>query len=100
MSVSKFRLLSSSQIGFIFNKTLIFITSTNDFNHQTATPIVRILYQNKSDMKIMIVLIIISLLIALGFLAAFVWATRSGQFDDDYTPSVRMLFDDEKKKSE
>jgi nitrogen fixation-related uncharacterized protein len=23
------------------------------------------------------------------------WATKKGQFDDDYTPSVRMLFDDE-----
>jgi cbb3-type cytochrome oxidase maturation protein len=49
-------------------------------------------------MKIMILLIILSLLIAVGFLFAFFWATRTGQFDDDYTPSVRMLFDD--KKSE
>jgi cbb3-type cytochrome oxidase maturation protein len=49
-------------------------------------------------MKIMILLIILSLLIAVGFLFAFFWATRAGQFDDDYTPSVRMLFDD--KKSE
>ncbi len=47
-------------------------------------------------MKIMILLIILSLLIAIGFLAAFFWATRNGQFDDDYTPSVRILFDDKK----
>jgi cbb3-type cytochrome oxidase maturation protein len=47
-------------------------------------------------MKIMFFLIILSLIVAVGFLLAFVWATRSGQFDDDYTPSVRMLFDDEK----
>ena len=33
----------------------------------------------------------------LRFLGAFIWAIRSGQFDDDYTPSVRMLFDDEKQ---
>ena len=29
---------------------------------------------------------------------AFIRAVRSGQFDDDYTPSVRMLFEDELKK--
>ena len=45
-------------------------------------------------MNILFVLIIISLLLASGFLIAFLWAVRSGQYDDDYTPSVRMLFDD------
>jgi len=40
-------------------------------------------------------LIIISLLVATGFLIAFLWAAKNGQFEDDYTPSVRMLFDDE-----
>jgi nitrogen fixation-related uncharacterized protein len=29
------------------------------------------------------------------FLVAFIRAVKSGQYDDDYTPSVRMLFDDE-----
>jgi cbb3-type cytochrome oxidase maturation protein len=32
-------------------------------------------------------------LVAGGFLAAFIWATNDGQYDDTYTPSVRMLFD-------
>lgn len=32
--------------------------------------------------------------VALGFLAAFVWAVRSGQFDDTATPPIRILFDD------
>lgn len=45
-------------------------------------------------MKIIFVLILVSLVIALGFLGAFLWAVKSGQYDDDYTPSVRMLFDD------
>ncbi len=36
----------------------------------------------------------ISLLMALGFLGAFVWAMRTGQQDDLYTPSLRMLLDD------
>ena len=46
-------------------------------------------------MKIIFVLIALSLLVALGFLAAFFWAVRDGQYDDDYTPSVRILFDDD-----
>jgi len=33
-------------------------------------------------------------MVAGGFLAAFIWAVKSGQYDDKYTPSVRMLFDD------
>ena len=44
-------------------------------------------------MKIILVLIIVSLILALLFLGAFIWALKSGQYDDDYTPSVRMLFD-------
>ena len=46
-------------------------------------------------MNILFVLIIISLIVATGFLIAFLWAVKSGQFEDDYTPSVRMLHDDE-----
>jgi len=46
-------------------------------------------------MKIILFLIVISLLVAGGFLWAFFWAVRSGQYEDDYTPSVRILFDDE-----
>lgn len=36
-----------------------------------------------------------SVFIALIFLAAFIWANKSGQHDDTYTPSIRMLFDNE-----
>ena len=46
-------------------------------------------------MTIIFLLIGISLLVALTFLGAFLWAVRNGQYDDDYTPSVRMLFEDE-----
>jgi cbb3-type cytochrome oxidase maturation protein len=51
-------------------------------------------------MTIIILLIFISLIIALVFLGAFIWSLRSGQYDDVYGPSVRMLFDDkvDKKK--
>lgn len=48
-------------------------------------------------MSVIIVLIVISLFVAIAFLLTFIWAVRSGQYDDDYTPSVRMLFDDENK---
>jgi len=44
-------------------------------------------------MGVIILLIIVSLIVALGFLGAFLWSVRSGQYDDEYTPSVRMLFD-------
>jgi cbb3-type cytochrome oxidase maturation protein len=40
------------------------------------------------------VMISISLLIALGFLGAFLWSVKRGHYDDDYTPSIRILMDD------
>lgn len=46
-------------------------------------------------MTIIFLLIGISLLVALLFLGAFLWAVRSGQYEDTYTPAVRMLFDEE-----
>jgi cbb3-type cytochrome oxidase maturation protein len=45
-------------------------------------------------MTIIFFMIGVSLLMALGFLAAFVWSMRTGQQDDLYTPSMRMLLDD------
>ena len=46
-------------------------------------------------MSAIFLLIGISILVAGSFLAAFLWSVKTGQYDDDYTPSVRMLFDDE-----
>jgi len=51
-------------------------------------------------MSVIVVLIGASLLVALGFLIAYLWAVKSGQYDDKYTPSVRILFDDSKKNTE
>ena len=45
-------------------------------------------------MYVMFVLIGFSVLVALTFLGTFIWAVKSGQYEDKYTPSVRMLFDD------
>ncbi|MFY7742540.1 MAG: cbb3-type cytochrome oxidase assembly protein CcoS [Flavobacterium sp.] len=49
-------------------------------------------------MSVIYILITISIIVAIFFLYAFIKAVKSGQYDDDYTPSVRMLFDDEIKK--
>ncbi|MBC5773527.1 cbb3-type cytochrome oxidase assembly protein CcoS [Pontibacter sp. KCTC 32443] len=46
-------------------------------------------------MYIIFLMIAISVTVAAAFLGAFLWAVRSGQYDDDYTPAVRMLFDNE-----
>lgn len=42
----------------------------------------------------MLFLILVSLTVAAGFLLAYLFAARNGQFDDEYTPAIRMLFDD------
>ena len=49
------------------------------------------------SMGMIYLMLIVSLLIALFFLLSFFWATKSGQFEDDFTPSVRILYDDENK---
>jgi cbb3-type cytochrome oxidase maturation protein len=46
-------------------------------------------------MNILYLLIGVSLFAALIFLWLFIWSVRSGQYDDSYTPSVRILFDDD-----
>jgi cbb3-type cytochrome oxidase maturation protein len=51
-------------------------------------------------MGIIVLLISISVTIAVTFLVIFLWNMKSGQYDDTYTPSVRMLFDDKKKKKD
>lgn len=49
-------------------------------------------------MEILFILISISISMAIIFLVLFIWAIKSGQYEDDYTPSVRMLFDENKPK--
>ncbi len=50
-------------------------------------------------MSALFILIGISLMVAASFLAAFIWSVNNGQFDDDYTPSIRMLFENEPKET-
>jgi cbb3-type cytochrome oxidase maturation protein len=51
-------------------------------------------------MNMIFMLLGFSIILALVFLVAFLWASKSGQNDDLYTPSVRILFDDEPRKEE
>lgn len=47
------------------------------------------------DMSVIYGLLAISITVALFFLVLFILSVKKGQYDDSYTPSVRMLFDDE-----
>jgi len=51
-------------------------------------------------MSVIVILIITSIVVAALFLGAFFWAVKSGQYDDTYSPSVRMLFEEKKKKAD
>ncbi len=50
-------------------------------------------------MSIILVLIPLSIVFAVAFLAAFVWAVRSGQYEDTCTPSMRVLADEPTAKA-
>ncbi|HPG11963.1 MAG TPA: cbb3-type cytochrome oxidase assembly protein CcoS, partial [Chitinophagaceae bacterium] len=59
-----------------------------------------LLPQLKIDrMSVIIILLIASISIAGLFLVAFLWGVKSGQFEDDYSPSSRILFDDKPSSS-
>ena len=45
-------------------------------------------------MSVVLILLVASLCLALAFLGAFIWSVKNGQYDDDYTPSIRVLFED------
>lgn len=51
-------------------------------------------------MSVIYVLLTISIVIAVVFFVAFIFAVKNGQYDDSYTPSIRMLFEDELVKEQ
>ena len=51
-------------------------------------------------MSVIYILLTISIIVAVIFFIAFIYAVKNGQFDDSYTPSVRMLFEDELVKEQ
>ncbi|WP_456377705.1 cbb3-type cytochrome oxidase assembly protein CcoS [Lutibacter sp.] len=46
-------------------------------------------------MEVIYITIGVSIIVAVVFFIAFIKSVKSGQYEDTYTPSVRMLFDDE-----
>ena len=46
-------------------------------------------------MSVIYILLSLSIIVAIVFFIAFIYAVKNGQYDDSYTPSVRMLFEDE-----
>jgi cbb3-type cytochrome oxidase maturation protein len=46
-------------------------------------------------MSVIYILLIVSFIVGVAFFVIFIAAVKSGQYDDSYTPSVRMLFEDE-----
>ncbi|MFI5187264.1 MAG: cbb3-type cytochrome oxidase assembly protein CcoS [Chitinophagales bacterium] len=50
-------------------------------------------------MSVIIVLLIASVSVAALFLVAFLWSVKSGQFEDDYSPASRILFEDKPSSS-
>lgn len=51
-------------------------------------------------MAAILILLIASLLVAGGFLLAFLWSVKNGQYDDNYGNSTRLLFDDQPKNNQ
>ncbi|MBT8324578.1 MAG: cbb3-type cytochrome oxidase assembly protein CcoS [Winogradskyella sp.] len=51
-------------------------------------------------MSVIYILLAVSIVVAIAFFIIFIMAVRSGQYDDCYTPSVRMLFEDEVIKTQ
>lgn len=51
-------------------------------------------------MNVIFLLIGVSLIVAIVFLISFIWAAKDGQYEDDYTPSVRILFEDKPVKND
>lgn len=49
---------------------------------------------------IIFILLPLSVLIATGFFVAFVWAVRSGQYEDTCTPSMRLLLEENETSKE
>ncbi|MGY6743927.1 MAG: cbb3-type cytochrome oxidase assembly protein CcoS [Cecembia sp.] len=51
-------------------------------------------------MEVIFILIAISLILAGTFLFLFFRAMKGGQFEDNHTPAIRILFDNEPKNKD
>ena len=63
--------------------------------HQPAIlPILLLKSENKQYMSVIFILLLVSISVAGLFLFAFLWNVKSGQYDDEMSPPVRILFED------
>lgn len=53
-----------------------------------------LLHPENNSMSVIIILLTASISVAALFLIAFLWGVKTGQFEDDYSPGSRILFDD------
>jgi cbb3-type cytochrome oxidase maturation protein len=68
--------------------------------HQSAGGELTIFLHLKSiPMSVIVILLVASISVAALFLGAFIWNIKSGQYDDEYGSSVRILFDDTTKET-
>jgi cbb3-type cytochrome oxidase maturation protein len=51
-------------------------------------------------MNVIIILLLVGVLVSALFLGAFIWCIRTSQFEDDFSPAVRILFDDKVKSAD
>jgi cbb3-type cytochrome oxidase maturation protein len=51
-------------------------------------------------MSVIVILLLVSIAIAGGFLIAFLWSVNDGQFEDEYSPAQRILFEDGKENNQ
>jgi cbb3-type cytochrome oxidase maturation protein len=66
-----------------------------------SVKVVKVVLRGKTNkMSVVIILIISSLVVAGGFLVAFLWSVKKGQFDDIKTPAMRILFEDKPPKTQ
>lgn len=75
-----------------FPKNLTKVSFLPDLHHPPPPVLIFLCQEIITRMSVLILLIGVSLTVALGFLLAFLWASSSGQYDDDYTPSVMDHF--------
>jgi cbb3-type cytochrome oxidase maturation protein len=69
------------------------ITSSGENSHDTVMPF-KNTFTKIYQMGVIVLLLLASISVAAIFLVAFIWSVRSGQFDDEFSPPVRILFDD------
>jgi cbb3-type cytochrome oxidase maturation protein len=75
---------------------MITIIFAADYAHKCFPAFIILLkHKRTKQMSVLFILIGASILVAVGFLIAFIWSVRSGQYEDDYTPSIRILFENE-----